>query len=56
MKVLNALKNLRQEESGQDLIEYALIVALLALASVAAMSTIAGKISNVFGEAGNQMT
>jgi pilus assembly protein Flp/PilA len=56
MKAINALKSLCREESGQDLIEYALILALLAVASIAAMGTLAGKISNEFGTVGNQLT
>ena len=42
------LKNLRQDESGQDLIEYALIAALLALAAVASMKTLGTKITDIF--------
>ena len=35
------LKNLRQDESGQDLIEYALIAALIALGAVVSMKAVA---------------
>ena len=50
------LKNLMTEESGQDLIEYALVAALVGLGSVAAMSTLAGSISNTFNGVGNAVT
>ena len=43
-----ALASLHQEESGQDLIEYALVVALIALAATAGMSTLATGINSAF--------
>ncbi|MDP9050951.1 MAG: Flp family type IVb pilin [Acidobacteriota bacterium] len=42
------LKNLISEESGQDLIEYALVAALVGLGSVASMQSLAQSISNAF--------
>jgi len=54
--MINMLRNLHKEESGQDLIEYALIAALIAVASVAAMGTLATKISTEFGKVGNQLS
>jgi pilus assembly protein Flp/PilA len=42
------LKNLMTEESGQDLIEYALVAALVGLGSVASMQTLAQNIANTF--------
>lgn len=53
MKIRCILKNLLIEDSGQDLIEYALVAAFLALSGVAAMAPIAGKISNEFNSIGN---
>ena len=44
-KLQNALKN----EEGQDLIEYALVVALIAFAATAGMSTLAVGINGAFG-------
>ena len=41
------LKNLRQDESGQDLIEYGLIAALLALAAVTSMKNLSTALGNV---------
>ncbi len=46
------MKNLLNDESGQDLIEYALIAALIALAAVGAMQTVGSKISNTFNSVG----
>jgi len=54
--MINMLRNLHKEESGQDLIEYALIAALIAVASVAAMGVLAKSISNEFGKVGSQLT
>lgn len=39
---------LSQEESGQDLVEYALVMALIALGAVASMQTLAASISTEF--------
>lgn len=50
------LKNLIAEESGQDLIEYALVAALVGLGSVAAMNGLAGSIANTFNGIGNALT
>ena len=46
--MINMLKNLHKEESGQDLIEYALIAALIAVACVAAMQGVATAINARF--------
>ena len=50
------LVNLMQDESGQDLVEYALVVAIIALGSVAAMSTLSGSIATAFGTVGTKLT
>jgi pilus assembly protein Flp/PilA len=44
-----------QDESGQDLIEYALVVALIALAATAGMKTLATSIGTVFTGIGNKL-
>lgn len=49
------LKNLLHDESGQDLIEYALIAALIAVAAIAAMKGLTNKISNEFNAIGNSL-
>lgn len=50
------LKNVLKNEEGQDLIEYALVVALIAFAAVAGMSTLAGDINTAFGNIGTKLT
>ena len=44
------------DESGQDLIEYALAAALIGLASVAAMSSTASNINAVFSAVGSEFS
>jgi pilus assembly protein Flp/PilA len=50
------LSNLLKEESGQDLIEYALVAALIALGATAAMTTLATTISTTFTSIGTRLT
>jgi pilus assembly protein Flp/PilA len=47
--------NLVKDESGQDLIEYALVAALIALGSVTAMKTLSNSISTAFGTVGTNL-
>ena len=42
------MKRLWQEEVGQDLVEYGLLLTLIALVAVASMKTIGSAIKNVF--------
>jgi pilus assembly protein Flp/PilA len=55
MKWLNMLRAFHNDESGQDLIEYALIAALVALGAIAAMNTLSTDISNEFNAIGNSL-
>jgi len=50
------LKNLATEDSGQDLIEYALVAALVGLGAVASITTLKNTISNTFNSVGTQLT
>jgi pilus assembly protein Flp/PilA len=50
------LNNLLAEESGQDLIEYALVAALLGLGAIASMRTLANSIGNAFNSVGTSLT
>ena len=47
---------LDQDESGQDLIEYALIAALIALGSITTMNALAGNLTAAFTAIGAQLT
>ena len=44
------------DESGQDLIEYALVAGLIGLGAVVAMTSLSGKIGNAFDSVGNSLT
>jgi pilus assembly protein Flp/PilA len=50
------LKRLWSEDNGQDLIEYALLVALVALAATAGMNALAGAINTTFTNLGTSLT
>jgi len=45
-----------REDNGQDLIEYALVAALIALAATAGMNTVASDISTAFSNIGTKLT
>ena len=45
-----------KDENGQDLIEYALLVALIAFAATAGMSTLATGINQAFTNVGSTLT
>lgn len=47
----NILKRLWKEEEGQDIIEYALLLALIALAAAAAFPPIGTRINAIFTQA-----
>ena len=46
--ITRVLTHIHRDESGQDLIEYALVVALIALGSTAGMTTVATGINSAF--------
>ena len=46
--ILKSLNRLHKDEAGQGLVEYALILALIAFAAVVAMQTLAKDINNAF--------
>lgn len=50
------LTRLWRDQSGQDLAEYALLVALIALAAVASMKALATAISTTFSSAASNLT
>jgi len=48
LKLYVKFQDLMSREEGQDLVEYALVVALIALGAVASMRTVATSISTEF--------
>lgn len=53
---MNMLRRLGREEAGQDLVEYALLVTLIALGAIVAMHSLASVISDAFANAGSNLT
>ena len=54
--ILNTLRRLHSDEAGQGLVEYALIIDLVAFAAVVAMQTLANDINNAFTGIGNLLS
>jgi pilus assembly protein Flp/PilA len=54
--MIQALRNLHKEESGQDLIEYALIALLIALGAIAGMGHAASSINAEFSKIAGKLT
>jgi pilus assembly protein Flp/PilA len=52
MKFINKL---RRNEEGATAIEYGLIAALIAVAAIAAMSSLGNNLSNTFGEVSDSL-
>jgi pilus assembly protein Flp/PilA len=48
MNIINRIRRIVREESGQDLIEYAMLVALIALGCVIAVTAAGNKVTDVF--------
>jgi pilus assembly protein Flp/PilA len=45
-----------REDEGQGLVEYALIIAVIAIAVIVAMIFLRGQIQNIFSNIGNNLT
>ena len=54
-KLYFTIQNWMNQEEGQDLVEYALIIALIALACVGGLKTLAGAIGTAFSNIGNNL-
>jgi pilus assembly protein Flp/PilA len=52
---LSVMLQILKDEKGQDLIEYALVVALIAFAATAGMSGLAGAINTAFNHMGTKL-
>jgi pilus assembly protein Flp/PilA len=53
---MQALRQALKDEAGQDLVEYALIVALIALAAVLGMNVLATAINQAFSTVGSKLS
>ena len=54
-KIKNVLIALAKQESGQNLIEYALVAGIIGLGAVVAMTALKTNISTAFSTVGNQL-
>jgi pilus assembly protein Flp/PilA len=52
---LSVMLQILKDENGQDLIEYALVVALIAFAATAGMTQLAGAINLAFNHMGTRL-
>ncbi len=50
------LRTFLREEDGQGLVEYALIIAVIAIAVIVAMIFLRDQIQNIFSNIGNNLT
>jgi pilus assembly protein Flp/PilA len=48
MQLLNTVKSFARNDEGQDLLEYALLVALIALVAIAAVTAAGGSVKTIF--------
>jgi pilus assembly protein Flp/PilA len=53
---LSVVLQMLKDENGQDLIEYALVVALIAFAATAGMNTLATDINTAFANVGARLS
>jgi len=53
---MNYVVNLAHDESGQDLIEYAIVAALIGLGAIASMRSLSTKIGTAFTSIGTTLT
>jgi len=56
LKLYIRIQSLISREEGQDLVEYALIVALIALAATVGMNSLAGAINTAFTNVGTTLS
>jgi pilus assembly protein Flp/PilA len=55
MRLVNHIRALRRDESGQDLLEYALLVALIALVAFGAVQLAGGSVNTIFSNIATQL-
>ena len=56
MNLITRLRMLRRNDSGQDLLEYALLVALIALVAVGAITTTGTGVSTIFTDISGELS
>ncbi len=56
MSMLNFVKSFARNEEGQDLLEYALLVALIALVAIVAVTAAGTSVSTIFQNIATQLS
>jgi pilus assembly protein Flp/PilA len=56
MQLVNALKSFVRNDEGQDLLEYALLVALIALIAIGAVGLAGGAVNTIFSNIAAALT
>jgi pilus assembly protein Flp/PilA len=56
MKLVNSVKSFVNNDEGQDLLEYALLVALIALVAIAAVTAAGTSVSTIFNSIATKLT
>jgi pilus assembly protein Flp/PilA len=56
MKLYTSVRDFVRQEEGQDLIEYALLVALISLVCVAALTLAGSQVNVIFGKIKDRLT
>jgi Flp pilus assembly pilin Flp len=54
--MMNFLNSFLKDEQGQDLIEYTLLLAFVALAAAALFTNVGGSVKGIWGTASTQMS
>jgi pilus assembly protein Flp/PilA len=56
MSMIQYVKSFARNEEGQDLLEYALLVALIALVAIGAVELAGGSVSKIFTNIANELS
>ena len=54
--MLQRIKNFLNDEQGQDLVEYALLLVFLALAAISILPTLGSSVNKVFSQSNSALT
>jgi pilus assembly protein Flp/PilA len=55
-RITTIVREFLVDESGQDLVEYALLLVFLSLAAIAVLPTLSNAVNNVFSQSASSLT